>query len=156
MTGQLVGTNLELYEIRGNDTTQERDNIFMWKDIWKKVEMSCDSPKAVDASMQSQTPSNVSYIGSISMGIVASSMSLQSGDSDGPMTASSRIDAVVPRFSVSQPKRNRSYAYCRMCPSPLVCTRNEPIGLVIKEQICPGFMILLIKNKLLMIYRIFC
>ena len=32
MTGQLVGTNSELYETRENDMTPERDNIFMWKD----------------------------------------------------------------------------------------------------------------------------
>ena len=147
---------MELCETGANDTTQEKDNIFVRKDIWRKVEMSRDSPKVTDASMQPQSTSSGSDIGSISTGIVASSMLSHSRDSDGPMTASSRIDAVVPRFSVSQPKRNRSYAYCRMCPSPLVCTRNEPIGLVIKEQIYSGFMILLIKNKLLMIYRIFC
>ena len=38
-----------------------------------------------------------------------------------------------------------------MCPGLLVCTRNEPIGLMIKKkQINSEFMILLIKNKLLM------
>ena len=65
-----------------NYTTQEKDNIFAWKDIWKKVGMSCDSRKVIDASMQPWTPT----------GIVASSMSSYSGDSDGPMTVSSGID----------------------------------------------------------------
>jgi hypothetical protein len=37
-----------------------------------------------------------------------------------------------------------------MCPGLLVCTRNEPIGLMIKKkQINSEFMILLIKSKLL-------
>ena len=45
--------------------------------------MSCDSPKVIDASMQPQTPSNGSDIGSIYMGIVASSLSSYCRDSEG-------------------------------------------------------------------------
>ena len=95
MTGQLMGTNSELYKTRENDTTQERDNIFMWKDIWKKVEMSCNNPEVIDASMQPHTPSNGSDIDSVSTGIDALSMLSHSRDSDGPMTASSGIDAAL-------------------------------------------------------------
>ena len=36
-----------------------------------------------------------------------------------------------------------------MCPSLSVRSRNEPIGLVIKEQIYSELMILLLKDKLL-------
>ena len=68
MPRQVEGTNLELYEPGENDTTQEQGNIFVWKDIWKKLEVSCDSPQTKDASMQPQTPSNGSDIGSISTG----------------------------------------------------------------------------------------
>ena len=93
MTWQIEGTHLELHKIGENDTTQENDKIFVWKDIWKKVEMSCDSLKVIDSSMQPQTQSNVSDTGSISTGIVASSMLSHSRDSDGPMTVSSGIDA---------------------------------------------------------------
>ena len=88
MTGQLMGTNSELYETRENDMTQERDNIFMWK----KVEMSCNNPEVIYTSMQPHTPSNGSDIDSVSTGIDALSMLSHRGDSDGPMTASSGID----------------------------------------------------------------
>ena len=56
--------------------------------------MSRDSPKVIDASIQPHTQSNDSDIGSVSTGIVAFSISSHSGDSVGPMTASSGIDAV--------------------------------------------------------------
>ena len=36
-----------------------------------------------------------------------------------------------------------------MCPSLSVRSHNEPIGLVIKEQIYSEFMVLLLKDKLL-------
>ena len=56
--------------------------------------MSRDSPKVTDASMQPQSPSSGSDIGSISTGIVASNMSSHSGYSDRPMTVSSGIGTV--------------------------------------------------------------
>jgi hypothetical protein len=40
MTRQIVGTNSELYKTGENDTTQEKDQIFVWKDIWRQVDTS--------------------------------------------------------------------------------------------------------------------
>ena len=57
LTSQIEGTELELCATRANDTSQEQVNIFVWKDIRRKMEMSCDQPKIRDASMQPQTPS---------------------------------------------------------------------------------------------------
>ena len=56
-----------------NDTTQEENHIFVWKDIGG--EMPSDSPRRLDASMRPQTPSNGSDIGSTSAGIDAVSIS---------------------------------------------------------------------------------
>ena len=42
--------------------TQERYNIFVGKDVWEKVEMSCDSPKEIDDSMQQQIPKRYSDV----------------------------------------------------------------------------------------------
>ena len=75
-----------------NDMTQEENNIFVWKDIGKK--MPCDSRRRLVASMWSQTPSNGRYIGLTSTGIEAVSISVYSEDSDGPMTVLSGKDAV--------------------------------------------------------------
>ena len=75
-----------------NDTTQEENHIFVWKDIGGK--MPSDSSRRLDASMQPQTPSNGSDIGSTSTGIDGVRMSEYSEDSDGPMTGSSEIVSV--------------------------------------------------------------
>ena len=77
---------LGLYATGAKDTTQEEDNIFVLKDIGEKVKMSRD---VIDKSMQPQTPSNGSSLGSISTGIATSSMLSYSRDSDEPMTVSS-------------------------------------------------------------------
>jgi hypothetical protein len=53
-----------LYETGEDDTTQEKDHIFVWKDIWRQVEMYRDSPKVIDASIQPHSQSSDSDIGS--------------------------------------------------------------------------------------------
>ena len=44
-----------IYTPGENDMTQD---IIVWKDISKEIEMTCDSPKVIDASMRPQTLSN--------------------------------------------------------------------------------------------------
>jgi hypothetical protein len=44
-----------LYETGENDTTQEKDHIFVWKDIWRQLEMSRDSPKVFNRCFHTAT-----------------------------------------------------------------------------------------------------
>ena len=55
--------------------------------------MSRDNPEAIDAPIHTHTQGNDSDIGLVSTGIVALSISSHSGDSIGPMTELSAIDA---------------------------------------------------------------
>ena len=80
MPKQVEGTNLELYKTDVNAMTRELGNIFEWKDVWERLELSCNSSQTKDASTQPLTPSKGSDMESVSTGIYASSISSHSGE----------------------------------------------------------------------------
>ena len=126
---QVERTNLELCEPEENDTTQELSHIFVWKDIWKKLEVSQKSQQIEDASIQPQTPSNESDIGSVSTGIFALSMSSHSwwSDTDGPLMVPSSADGMG--HNLPQGHTQPSGGLLLQCAT----WEEEPIGSPIME-----------------------
>jgi hypothetical protein len=49
--------------------TQKTDHAFVWKNVWKKVELSHDDPGTIDIPMNTYTQNDDSVAGLISMSI---------------------------------------------------------------------------------------
>ena len=62
MTGEIGGTQLEIYKTAKNGTTQDTHNIFELKDVWRKSKMSGESPRVMDAYLHLQTQAMVVII----------------------------------------------------------------------------------------------
>ena len=75
MNIQTRGTYLQSSGTKEKYMTQETDHTFVWKNMWREVELSRDDPETINAPTDTHTEGNDSEVGSISTGIVALSVS---------------------------------------------------------------------------------